>query len=123
MFQIRGDPSYLCQKFGAFVADRARRMPVGLFWQMVPRPISTRRAPFLRLCADEDQYAIDRFAMEVKQRIVVLDRRLAESEYIAGADHNDRRHCDLMALVRSGPGTDLNRTAAAGRTTRRAPSE
>jgi GST-like protein len=33
------------------------------------------------------EYAIDRFAMEVKRQLDVLDRRLAESEYIAGKDY------------------------------------
>ena len=33
------------------------------------------------------EYAIDRFAMEVKRQLDVLDRRLAESEYIAGSDY------------------------------------
>jgi GST-like protein len=33
------------------------------------------------------EYAIDRFAMEVKRQLDVLDRRLAESEYLAGPDY------------------------------------
>ena len=33
------------------------------------------------------EYAIDRFAMEVKRQLDVLDRRLAESEYLAGNDY------------------------------------
>jgi GST-like protein len=34
------------------------------------------------------EYAIDRFAMEVKRQLDVLDRRLAQSEYLAGADYS-----------------------------------
>ena len=44
------------------------------------------------------EYAIDRFAMEVKRQLDVLDRRLAESEYLAGTSTRS-------PTWRSGPGT------------------
>ena len=66
---------HLAEKFGAFLpTDPAARAETlsWLFWQM-GSPIKI-------------EYAIDRFAMEVKRQLDVLDRRLGESEYIAG-DH------------------------------------
>src|ERR1700677_5355779 len=43
--------------------------------------------PFYAYAPEKIEYAIDRFAMEVKRQLDVLDRRLAESEYIAGSTY------------------------------------
>jgi GST-like protein len=42
---------------------------------------------FYAYAPDKIEYAIDRFAMEVKRQLDVLDRRLAEAEYLAGSDY------------------------------------
>jgi glutathione S-transferase len=46
------------------------------------------------------EYAIDRFAMEVKRQLEVLDRRLAASEYIAGSTHGFHFRPLFLALRR-----------------------
>jgi GST-like protein len=73
---------YLAEKFGAFLptepAQRAECLS-WLFWQMGSAPYLG--APF------KIEYAIDRFAMEVKRQLDVLDRRLSQSRYLAGDDY------------------------------------
>jgi GSH-dependent disulfide-bond oxidoreductase len=82
---------YLAEKFGAFLptepAARAECLS-WLFWQMGAAPyLGGGFGHFYAYAAIKIEYAIDRFAMEVKRQLDVLDRRLAESEYIAGADY------------------------------------
>ena len=55
------------------------------------------------------EYAIDRYAMEVKRQLDVLDRRLAESPYLAGDDYTHRRHGGLALVRRPGQGPALRR--------------
>jgi GST-like protein len=79
---------YLAEKFGAFLPrsapERAEVMN-WLFWQMGSAPyLGGGFGHFYAYAPDKIEYAIDRFAMEVKRQLDVLDRRLAESEYIAG---------------------------------------
>jgi GST-like protein len=79
---------YLAEKFGAFVptnaAERAECLS-WLFWQMGSAPyLGGGFGHFFAYAPTKIEYAIDRFAMEVKRQLDVLDRRLAESEYIAG---------------------------------------
>jgi GST-like protein len=70
-----------------------------LFWQMGSGPyLGGGFGHFLCLCANEEEYAIDRFAMEVKRQLDVLDKHLANNEFMAGRLY-DCRHGDL-ALVR-----------------------
>ncbi|GGC59687.1 glutathione-dependent disulfide-bond oxidoreductase [Chelatococcus reniformis] len=82
---------YLAEKFGAFLpTDRARRAEClsWLFWQMGSAPyLGGGFGHFYAYAPTKIEYAIDRFAMEVKRQLDVLDRRLAESTYIGGDDY------------------------------------
>src|SRR5579884_975040 len=79
---------YLAEKFGAFLpTERAARAEClsWLFWQMGSAPyVGGGFGHFYVYAPIKIEYAIDRFAMEVKRQFDVLDRRLAETEYIAG---------------------------------------
>ena len=82
---------YLAEKFGAFLptqaAQRAECM-AWLFWQMGSAPfLGGGFGHFYAYAPEKIQYAIDRYAMEVKRQMDVLDRRLADSRYIAGDDY------------------------------------
>ena len=82
---------YLAEKFGAFlptdVAKRAECLS-WLFWQMGSAPyLGGGFGHFYAYAPFKIEYAIDRFAMEVKRQLDVLDRRLAESKYLAGDDY------------------------------------
>ena len=83
---------YLAEKFGAFVpTDAARRAEClsWLFWQMASAPyLGGGFGHFYAYAPTKIEYAIDRFAMEVKRQLDVLDRRLAESPYLAGDDYS-----------------------------------
>ncbi|PTS88326.1 glutathione-dependent disulfide-bond oxidoreductase [Sphingomonas sp. HMWF008] len=83
---------YLAEKFGAFVpTDPAKRAEVlsWLFWQMGAGPmLGGGFGHFYAYAPVKIEYAIDRFAMEVKRQLDVLDRRLGESEYIGGSDYS-----------------------------------
>jgi len=82
---------YLAEKFGAFLPnDFAARTETlnWLFWQMGSAPyLGGGLGHFYAYAPTKIEYAIDRFAMEVKRQLDVLDRRLAESEYLAGSDY------------------------------------
>jgi len=82
---------YLAEKFGDFLpADGARRAEclAWLFWQMGSAPyLGGGFGHFYAYAPTKIEYAIDRFAMEVKRQMDVLDRRLAESRYVAGDDY------------------------------------
>src|SRR6201994_354981 len=79
---------YLAEKFGAFLpVDHAARAECfsWLFWQMGSAPyLGGGFGHFYAYAPSKWEYPIDRFAMEVKRQLDVLDRRLAESPYIAG---------------------------------------
>ena len=79
---------YLAEKFGAFLpTDVAKRAEVlsWLFWQMGAGPmLGGGFGHFYAYAPVKIEYAIDRFAMEVKRQLDVLDRRLGESEYLGG---------------------------------------
>ena len=82
---------HLAQKFGAFWpedgAERAECLS-WLFWQMGSAPyLGGGFGHFYAYAPSKMQYPIDRFAMEVKRQMDVLDRRLAESAYLAGDDY------------------------------------
>jgi len=82
---------YLAEKFGAFLptgaAARAECLS-WLFWQVGSAPyLGGGFGHFYAYAPNKIEYAIDRFAMEVKRQLDVLDRRLAESEYVAGPDY------------------------------------
>jgi GST-like protein len=80
---------YLAEKFGEFLpteaAARAECLS-WLFWQMGSAPyLGGGFGHFFAYAPTKIEYAIDRFAMETKRQLDVLDRRLAESEYVAGS--------------------------------------
>lgn len=82
---------HLAEKFGALIPTtpegRAECLS-WLFWQMGSAPyLGGGFGHFYHYAPTKIEYAIDRFAMEVKRQLDVLDRRLAESEYLAGADY------------------------------------
>lgn len=82
---------YLAEKFGAFLPSEpaARAECVSwLFWQMGSAPyLGGGFGHFYAYAPTKIEYAIDRFAMETKRQLDVLDRRLAESAYLAGSDY------------------------------------
>jgi GST-like protein len=83
--------TYLAEKFGAFLpaepSERAECLS-WLFWQMGSAPyLGGGFGHFYAYAPTKIEYAIDRFAMEVKRQLDVLDRRLAESEYLAGSEY------------------------------------
>ncbi|MBX9759475.1 MAG: glutathione-dependent disulfide-bond oxidoreductase [Beijerinckiaceae bacterium] len=82
---------YLARKFGAFLPNdiTARTETLNwLFWQMGSAPyLGGGFGHFYAFAPTKIEYAIDRFAMEVKRQLDVLDRRLAENAYLAGDDY------------------------------------
>jgi GST-like protein len=82
---------HLAEKFGAFLptGPGARAECLSwLFWQMGSAPfVGGGFGHFYAYAPAKFEYAIDRYAMETKRQMDVLDRRLAESEYVAGADY------------------------------------
>jgi GST-like protein len=82
---------YLAEKFGAFLpAEYPARAEVmsWLMWQMGSAPfLGGGFGHFYAYAPFKIEYAIDRYAMEVKRQLDVLDRRLGESEYLGGADY------------------------------------
>ena len=82
---------HLAEKFGAFLpsggAARAECLS-WLFWQMGSAPyLGGGFGHFYAYAPSKMEYPIDRFTMEVKRQLDVLDRRLAESAFIAGPDY------------------------------------
>ncbi len=82
---------YLAEKFGAFLpgkpAQRAECLS-WLFWQMGSAPyLGGGFGHFYAYAPVKIEYAIDRFAMEVKRELDVLDRRLADHPYVSGDDY------------------------------------
>ncbi len=79
---------HLAEKFGEFLPTEqpARAETLSwLFWQMGSAPyLGGGFGHFYAYAPEKFEYAIDRFAMEVKRQMDVLDRRLAVSEYLGG---------------------------------------
>jgi len=82
---------HLAETFGAFLpTERAARAEClsWLFWQMGAAPfLGGGFGHFYAYAPTKIEYAIDRYAMEVKRQMDVLDRRLAEAEYLVGDDY------------------------------------
>lgn len=82
---------YLAEKFGALLPTEAAARAEcfnWLFWQMGSAPyLGGGFGHFFAYAPKKFEYAIDRFAMETKRQLDVLDRRLAESPYLGGADY------------------------------------
>jgi GST-like protein len=82
---------YLAEKFGALLptgpGDRAECLS-WLFWQMGSAPfLGGGFGHFYVYAPEKIEYAIDRFTMEVKRQLDVLDRRLAQNTYVAGSTY------------------------------------
>ena len=82
---------YLAEKFDAFLPkDLATRTETmnWLFWQMGSAPyIGGGFGHFYAYAPYKMEYPIDRFTMEVKRQLDVLDQRLAENEYLVGSEY------------------------------------
>jgi GST-like protein len=83
---------YLAEKFGAFLpSDHNKRTEAlnWLFWQMGSAPyLGGGFGHFYAYAPVKIEYCIDRFAMEVKRQLDVLDRHLADNEYMAGDEYS-----------------------------------
>jgi GSH-dependent disulfide-bond oxidoreductase len=106
---------HLAEKFGEFLpksgAERAETLS-WLFWQMGSAPfLGGGFGHFFAYAPEKFEYPLNRYAMEAKRQFDVLNRRLAESEYVAGPDYTI---ADIaiwpwyggVALGRSYPGAD-----------------
>ena len=82
---------HLAEKFGAYLPRRSGERAEclsWLFWQMGSAPfLGGGFGHFYAYAPTKIEYDIDRYAMEVKRQLDVLDRRLAESPYLAGDDY------------------------------------
>ncbi|SFL60425.1 GST-like protein [Bradyrhizobium sp. NFR13] len=83
---------HLAEKFGAFLpkGGEARAETLSwLFWQMGSAPfLGGGFGHFYAYAPTRIEYAIDRYAMETKRQLDVLDRQLANNEFIAGKDYS-----------------------------------
>ena len=104
---------YLAEKFGAFLPTEAgprAECLSWLFWQMGSAPyLGGGFGHFYAYAPTKIEYAIDRFAMEVKRQLDVLDRRLARERVHRGRHLHDRRHGHLPLVRRAGEGLALRR--------------
>ena len=83
---------YLAEKFGEFLptdpAERAECMS-WLFWQMGSAPyLGGGFGHFYAYAPEKFEYPIDRFSMEVKRQLDVLDRNLADRQFLSGGEYN-----------------------------------
>jgi len=83
---------YLAEQFGAFLPTGHRERTEAmswLFWQMGSGPyLGGGFGHFYAYAPEKIRYAIDRFAMETKRQLDVLDRHLADHEFMAGSDYS-----------------------------------
>ncbi len=82
---------YLAEKFDAFMpSDPANRaeMLSWLFWQMGSAPyVGGGFGHFYHYATEKIEYAIERFTMETKRQLDVLDRHLADNRYMCGDEY------------------------------------
>ena len=82
---------YLAEKFGAFLPKDAAKKPEclsWLFWQMGSAPfLGGGFGHFYAYAPEKFEYPINRYAMEVKRQLDVLDRHLADNQYMCGDDY------------------------------------
>ena len=82
---------HLAEKFGKFLPTEAAKRAEclsWLFWQMGSAPyLGGGFGHFYAYAPSKMEYPIDRFAMEVKRQLDVLDRRLGETAYLAGSEY------------------------------------
>ena len=83
---------YLANKFGAFLPEDHHKRTEAmnwLFWQMGSAPyLGGGFGHFYAYAPFKIEYAIDRFAMEAKRQMDVLDRNLADREFMAGDEYS-----------------------------------
>jgi len=83
---------YLAEKFGVFIPKNLltrTEMFNWLFWQMGSAPyLGGGFGHFYAYAPSKMEYPIDRFTMEVKRQLDVLDKRLADNEYLAGSEYS-----------------------------------
>ena len=103
---------YLAEKFGEFLGTSRAETLSWLFWQMGSAPfLGGGFGHFFAYAPTKQEYPINRYAMEAKRQFDVLNRRLAESEYVAGTEYSI---ADIaiwpwyggVALGRNYPGAD-----------------
>ena len=82
---------YLAEKFGHFLPTEAANRTEALswlFWQMGSAPyLGGGFGHFYKYAPEKFEYPINRFTMEVKRQLDVLDRRLADNAYLAGDEY------------------------------------
>ena len=122
VFETAAILMHLAEKFGEFLptetAARAECLS-WLFWQMGSAPyIGGGFGHFYAYAPIKIEYAIDRFTMEAKRLLDVLDRRLGESEWVAGPDYTIADMAMLPVVCRAGASSTS--TAAASSSRRRA---
>lgn len=82
---------YLAEKFGAFLPEDIHGRTEALswlFWQMGSAPLlGGGFGHFYAYAPEKYEYPINRYTMEVKRQLDVLDRRLANNRYVAGKDY------------------------------------
>lgn len=83
---------YLAEKFGHFIprdiAERTQTLN-WLFWQVGSAPfLGGGFGHFYAYAPEKFEYPINRYAMEVKRQLDVLDRQLANNRYIAGSEYS-----------------------------------
>ena len=110
---------HLAEKFGEFVpklGDPTRAECLSwLFWQMGSAPyLGGGFGHFYAYAPSKIEYAIDRFAMETKRQLDVLDRRLGESQVPGGRRLHHRRHRGVAVVRRPGQGPALRRRRVPG---------
>ena len=83
---------YLAEKFGAFVPEDTQQRAEclsWLFWQMGSAPyLGGGFGHFYAYAPEKWQYPIDRYTMEIKRQLDVLDRNLASRPFLCGDDYN-----------------------------------
>ncbi len=82
---------YLAEKFGAFIPEdpiEKTECMSWLFWQMASAPyLGGGFGHFYAYAPAKFEYPINRFAMETKRQLDLLDQRLSENEFIAGSEY------------------------------------
>ena len=80
---------HLAEKFGAFLGTTRSETLSWLMWQMGSAPfLGGGFGHFYAYAPVKIEYAINRYAMEAKRQLDVLDRQLAENEFVAGSDYS-----------------------------------
>lgn len=80
---------HLAEKFGDFLGQSRSETLSWLFWQMGTAPLlGGGFGHFYAYAPTRQEYPINRYAMEAKRQLDVLDRQLATSEFVAGSDYS-----------------------------------